>query len=76
MPEQLQDKQLRMFDDYSQLIIDILLFQVHKEFAQNSEDLTVEKLMEMFISSKTTGTEKPGMCINLLSNGDGDLLLS
>lgn len=43
---------------------------MHKEFAQNSEDLTVDKLMEMFVSSKTTGTEKPGKLGLKRSNRD------
>jgi len=34
--------------------------QVYKEFCTGSEALSVEKLIEMFIQAKSTGTDKPG----------------
>lgn len=37
-----------------------LLSQVHEEFEASSNGLTVDKLIDTFIQSKTTGTEKPG----------------
>ncbi|KAL5016578.1 hypothetical protein ScPMuIL_006167 [Solemya velum] len=37
-----------------------LLGQVQKEFKNNCDDLSVQKLFEMFISVKNTGNEKPG----------------
>ncbi|KAK3091287.1 hypothetical protein FSP39_018668, partial [Pinctada imbricata] len=37
-----------------------LVGQVHQEFRQSCDELTVQKLLETFINSKTTGTEKPG----------------
>ncbi|KAK2178953.1 hypothetical protein NP493_522g02037 [Ridgeia piscesae] len=38
----------------------ILLQQVHEEFRTNRNEFTVEKLTQMLMESKTTGTEKPG----------------
>lgn len=37
-----------------------VLGQVHEEFEASSNGLTVDKLIDTFIQSKTTGTEKPG----------------
>jgi F-BAR domain only protein len=37
-----------------------VLGQVHEDFAASSSGLTVDKLIETFVQSKTTGTEKPG----------------
>ncbi|XP_012945405.1 F-BAR domain only protein 2 [Aplysia californica] len=37
-----------------------LLGQVHQEFKQNCEEMTVQKLMSTFIEKKGTGDEKPG----------------
>ncbi|XP_021373429.1 F-BAR domain only protein 2-like isoform X2 [Mizuhopecten yessoensis] len=37
-----------------------LIGQVHKEFKASCDELSVQKLLENFIASKKTGTEKPG----------------
>merc|ERR1711874_291615 len=37
-----------------------LLGQVHQEFKQNCEEMTVQKLISTFIENKGTGVEKPG----------------
>ena len=39
------------------------LLQVHEELRVSSRNLTVDKLIETFISLKTTGTEKPGRVV-------------
>eukprot|EP00105_Crassostrea_gigas_P043952 XP_019928100.1 PREDICTED: F-BAR domain only protein 2 isoform X4 [Crassostrea gigas] len=38
----------------------VMLGQVHQEFRQSCDELTVLKLLETFINSKKTGEEKPG----------------
>ncbi|XP_062616550.1 F-BAR domain only protein 2-like [Saccostrea cucullata] len=38
----------------------VMLGQVHEEFRQSCDELTVLKLLEIFINSKKTGEEKPG----------------
>lgn len=38
----------------------ILLGQVHTEFRSNCDQMTVHKMIETFIKSKSTGLEKPG----------------
>ena len=38
----------------------VILNQVHQEFRQSCDELTVLKLLETFINSKKTGEEKPG----------------
>jgi len=35
--------------------------QARDEFQNSSNDLTVDKLIETLVQSKTTGTEKPGV---------------
>ena len=39
------------------------LTQARDEFQTNSNELTVDKLIDAVVQSKTTGTEKPGICI-------------
>ena len=38
----------------------ILLAQVHEEFKQNVENVSVEMLLRKFAENKGTGREKPG----------------
>merc|ERR1712136_203879 len=37
-----------------------LLGQVHQEFKNNTDEMTVQKLISKFIETKSTGTERPG----------------
>lgn len=49
----------------------IRLAQVHEEFKQNIENVSVEMLLRKFVESKGTGREKPGESAHLLGLGCG-----
>ena len=41
------------------------LMQARDEFETSNSDLTVDKLIDTLVQSKTTGTEKPGLPVCL-----------
>ena len=42
-----------------------IFFQVHKEFKQNCDEMTIQNLISLFLKNKGTGTEKPGTAVML-----------
>lgn len=43
------------------LLVMYACVQARDEFQSSSNDLTINKLIDTLVQSKTTGTEKPGM---------------
>ena len=43
------------------LLVMFACVQARDEFQSSSNDLTINKLIDTLVQSKTTGTEKPGM---------------
>jgi hypothetical protein len=49
--------------NYSQVLESghALIGQVHLEFKEHCNDMNVNKLLEQFVKTKGTGTERPGL---------------
>ena len=41
--------------------ISACLFQIHEEFRTSNTEMSLEKLLNLFIETKHTGNERPGM---------------